>query len=76
MKKLLILAAIVLFSVSMIHADVCIKQKTDAPSMMGQPATSEVIEQWLGDGKMAMVGGKNGFVVDMVAKKMLMINDP
>ncbi len=74
MKKIIMTVAIVLFSL-MINADVCIKQKTDAPAIMGQPASSEVIEQWLGDGKMAMVGGKNGFVVDIAAKKMLMINN-
>lgn len=75
MKKILIAIAVVFFTASMIQADVCIKQKTDIPSIMGQPAKTEVVQQWFGEGKMATVGGQNGFVVDMVAKKMLMINN-
>lgn len=73
MKKILIMIAIVFFSAAMIHADVCIKQRTDIPAMMGQQARSEVQQQWFGNGKMATVGGQNGFVIDMTAKKMLMI---
>lgn len=75
MKKSIIVMAVILLSSLMIQADVCIKQKTSAPGMMGKPATDETIEQWLGEGKMAMIGGQNGFVVDIVAKKMLMINN-
>lgn len=75
MKKTLIVLAVILFSSLMIQADVCIKQKTEAPAMMGQPAKSETVQQWLGDGKMATVGGAQGVVIDLTAKKMLMIDN-
>jgi len=75
MKKIMSVMVIVLISTLMINADVCIKQKINTPAMMGKAASSDIVQQWLGDGKMAMVGGQNGFVVDIVAKKMLMINN-
>jgi hypothetical protein len=75
MKRTITLIALVLLFSLMIQADICIKQKTNTPAMMGQPAKAETVEQWLGDGKMAMVGGPTGFVVDLVAKKILIIDN-
>jgi len=70
MKKLTLLFLIIAVTCSFISADVYIKTKTDSSGGMGQPASSELTEVWLGDGVMATVSKKTTTIVNINDNKM------
>lgn len=77
MKKLLVVVISVLFLAILLNADYLIKTKThmDAFEMMGQkqPATDEVVENWIGKNKMLTHQRDKIFIVRMDLKKMYYI---
>jgi hypothetical protein len=68
MRVLSILLA-VLFAFPALAGDTYIKTKThnDAINVQGasKPATDEIMEQWIGDGQMAIMTPKQSFIVDL-----------
>ncbi|MCX6559318.1 MAG: DUF4412 domain-containing protein [Candidatus Aminicenantes bacterium] len=77
MKKFVAVFVVVLLASLSLSAEIYVKTKahTDPMSMMGQttPATDTVQEQWLGDGRMAMITTGQIIIIDMAKKKMLWI---
>jgi hypothetical protein len=77
MKKFVAVFAVVLFAALSLSAEIYVKTKThtDAMTIMGQttPATDVVQEQWLGEGKIAMVSTAQTIIIDMAKKKMIWI---
>jgi len=77
MKKAVVVFVIVLMASLSLSAEIYIKTKshTDPMTMMGQttPATDTVQEQWLGEGRMAMVNAGQTIIIDVGKKKMLWI---
>lgn len=74
MKKLFLALTLVMLSVAFLSADVYIKQQTKMGAFMGQPAKDTVQEQWFGNNCIATVTQDTTIVINMAAKKYLMIN--
>ena len=73
MKKLILIASIVVISFVFLNADVYIKQKTNMGAIMGQPPKELVQEHWLGKNKMAMISQEQSMILDIEAKKLYMV---
>ena len=77
MKKLAVIILSLVFLSVLLNADYLIKTKThmDAFEMMGQkqPATDEVVENWIGKDKMLTHQQEKIFIVRMDTKKMYYI---
>lgn len=77
MKKFVAVFAVVLFAALSLSAELYVKTKshTDPMSMMGQttPAKDDIQEQWLGEGRMAMISPDMTMIVDTNKKTMLWI---
>lgn len=74
MKKLFLVFILVFFSAIFAYADVLIRQETNTPAMMGQPASSEIMEVWLGDGQLASIGKESGMIINTNTNKVYIIN--
>jgi hypothetical protein len=73
MKKLIFIAALLVISFTLLHADVYIKQKTNMGAFMGQPPKELVQEHWLGKNKMAVISREQSMILDLEAKKLYMV---
>lgn len=77
MKKLILIATLVVISFTFLHADVYIKSKvhTDAIEIMGQkqPAKDEITEQWIGNNTFAQKMAAQSTVVDLDKNLMYII---
>lgn len=73
MKKLIFIAALLVISFALLHADVYIKQKTNIGAFMGQPPKDLVQEHWLGKNKMATISQEQSMILDIEAKKLYMV---
>jgi len=73
MKKLFFIAALLIISVVLLHADVYIRQKTNIGAFMGQPPKELVQEHWLEKNKMAMISPEQSIILDIEAKKLYMV---
>jgi len=73
MKKTITLIVLLICLAAMVHADVCIKSQVNVPGMMGQPAKNFVQEQWVGTDRSAMVMPEQTILIDMKAKKLIMV---
>jgi hypothetical protein len=78
MKKILTFVAILAVAALSLSADVYIKSKshTDAMSIMGQntPAKDDLTEEWISENALAHNGKDQGFIVDLKANMMYIIN--
>jgi hypothetical protein len=78
MKKLLAVLALILMISTFAVADIYVKSKnhTDPISVMGtdQPATDTVSEQWIGDGKVAIISPANTMILDLNQKVINIVN--
>jgi hypothetical protein len=73
MKKLILVATFLLFSVSFLKADVYIKMEVKVGALMGQPEQTLTQEQWLGKNKMATVSTQSNMIVDLDKKKATIV---
>jgi hypothetical protein len=73
MKKLIFIAALLVISFTLLHADVYIKQKTNMGAFMGQPPKELIQEYWLGKNKMAVISQEQSMILDLDAKKLNMV---
>lgn len=73
MKKFFVIVTLIVSLFVFLGADVYVKQETKTPSFMGQPAKNVIQEQWLGNNRMATISADSSMVLDLSAKKMLMI---
>jgi hypothetical protein len=73
MKKLILIASIVVISFAFLHADVYIKQKTNTGAFMGQPPKEIFSEHWLGANKMAVISPDTSMIMDLGANKLYMV---
>jgi hypothetical protein len=78
MRKLLAVLALILMVSTFAVAEVYVKSKnhTDAISVMGQdqPASDAVSEQWIGDGKVAIISSANTMILDLGKNVMSIVN--
>jgi len=73
MKKILFVVFLLTLSVLLLNADYYIKQKAEGGGM-GQSGQTQIIEQWIGKGRMATISADTSTIIDQKAKKSYIIN--
>ena len=78
MKKIIAMSLLVLAFASFAAADIYVKSKvhSDPMSIMGQsqPAQDSFSEQWIGEGRFAMVSEKNSSILDLNKNVLFIVN--
>ena len=78
MKKIIAMSLLVLAFASFAAADIYVKSKmhSDPMSVMGQsqPAQDSFSEQWIGEGRFAMVSEKNSSILDLNKNVLFIVN--